>query len=144
MEIIIMGFIAIFMSVGASTLINKKKEPQGDLLTREQGKQLATRIKGAEQELKKQSDTFKKLDNKILAQTQEFNNVDNKRIHKQKQIHDTLKLINIQLQEKGKGKITEEQALEQLNNLDDDFNELEDVEKELDKLKSNNKYSLSI
>ncbi len=139
-----MGFIAVFMSVGTSTLINKKKEPQGDLLTREQGKQLATRIKGAEQELKKQSDTFKKLDNKILAQSQEFNNVDNKRIHKQNQIHDTLKLINIQLQEKGKGKITEEQAREQINNLSDDFNELEEVEQELDKLKNNNKYQIKI
>ena len=139
-----MGFIAVLTSFGTSTLLNRKKEPQSDLLTREQGKLLATRIKGTEQELKKQSDTFKKLDNKILAQTQEFNNVDNKRRHKLNQIHDTLKLINTRLQEKGKGKITEEQALEQVNNLDDGFQELEEIEQELIKLKNNEKYTMKI
>lgn len=139
-----MGFIAVLTSFGTSTLLNRKKEPQGDLLTREQGKQLATRIKGTEQELKKQSDTFKKLDNKILAQSQEFNNIDNKRRHKQNEIHDTLKLINTRLQDKGKGKITEEQALEQVNNLDDGFQELEEIEQELIKLKSSEKYTMKI
>jgi len=139
-----MGFIAVLTSFGTSALLNRKKEPESDLLTREQGKQLATRIKGTEQELKKQSDTFKKLDNKILAQTQEFNNTDNKRRHKQNEIYDILKLINTRLQEKGKGKITEEQAREQVNNLDDSFEELEEIEQEITKLKSNEKYTMKI
>lgn len=144
MEIIIMGFIAVLTSFGTSTLLNRKKEPQGDLLTQEQGKKLATRIKVTEKELIKQFEAFKKLDTKILEQTQEFNNVDNKRRHKQNEIHDTLKLINTRLQEKGKGKITEEQALEQINNLDDGFQELEEIEQELIKLKSKEKYTMKI
>ena len=138
-----MGFIAVLASFGTSSLLNNKKETKG-LLTYEQGKQLATRIKRTEQEQKKQTDTFKKLDNKILAQTQEFNNIDNKRRHKQNQIHDTLKLINTRLQEKSKNKITEEQAREQINNLDDGFQELEEIEQELIKLKSKDKYTMKI
>ena len=132
-----MGCIAIFTSIGTFTILNKRKEPQGDLLTQEEGKQLATRIKRTEQELKK-------LDNKILAQSQEFNNIDNKRRHKQNQIHDTLKLINTRLQEKGKGKITKEQVQEKINNLDDGFQELEEIEQEIIKLKSKDKYTMKI
>jgi len=143
LELILIGFIAILTSFGTSTLLNRKKEPQRSL-TYEQGKQLAVRIKATEQEQQKQTETFKKLNNKILEQTQEFNNVDNKRVHKLRDIENLLKTINIRINEKGKDKITEHQAVEQLNKLDTDFKELEMVEQELTKLRNNTNYSIRI
>ena len=140
MELILIGFIAILTSFGTSTLLNRKKEPQRSL-TYEQGKQLAARIKVTEQ---KQAETFKKLNNKILEQTQEFNNVDNKRVHKLRDIENLLKMISIRINEKGKDKMTEHQTLEQLNKLDTDFNELEEIEQELNKLKDKSKYQMKI
>jgi type II secretory pathway pseudopilin PulG len=143
MEMIIIGFIAVFISVATSTLINKKKENKR-ALTYEQGQQLAQRIKATEQEQKKQTETYKKLDNKILAQTQEFNNIDRKRIHKLKDIEKTLDIINLRLQEKGKNNISLVEAQKLIKDVPDDFNELDSIEEEIKKLKYKDIYKMKI
>ncbi len=143
MELIIMGCIALFVSIGVSTLINKENKSKR-FLTQEQGQDLTQRIKATEQEQIKTSKVLKKSNERLIERVHEFGTLDKKRYQKLRDIQDHIISIDDRLKQKGKYKITGDQALEQLNNLDDDFNELEEVEQELDKLKNNDKYKINI
>jgi hypothetical protein len=143
MELLIIGCIALFTSIGVSTLMNKKKDRE-QFITQEQGQQLTQRIKATEQEQTKIYKGLKKSNERLIERVHEFEILDKKRYQKLRNIQDLIISIDDRLKEKGKYKITEEQALKQLNNLDDDFSELEEVEEEIDKLKHNNKYRMQI
>jgi len=143
MELLIMGCIALFMSIGVSTLINKNKDTKR-ILTQEQGQQLAQRIKATEQEQIKIYKGLKKSNDRLLEKVHEFGTLDKKRYQKLREIQNRILSIDDRLKQEGKYKITEDQALEQLNSLDDDFNELEDVEKKIAKVKDGTNYSIKI
>ena len=138
-----MGCIALFTSIGVSTLMNKKKDRE-QFTTQEEGQQLTQRIKTTEQEQTKIYKGLKKSNERLIERVHEFGTLDKKRYQKLRDIQNHIISIDDRLKQKGKYKITEDQALEQLNNLDDDFNELEEVEQELDKLKKNDKYKINI
>jgi len=143
MELLIMGCIALFMSIGVSTLINKSKDTK-KILTQEQGQQLAQRIKATEQEQIKIYKGLKKSNDRLLEKVHEFGTLDKKRYQKLREIQNRILSIDDRLKQEGKYKITEDQAIEQLNSLDDDFNELEDVEKKIAKVKDVTNYSIKI
>ena len=138
-----MGCIALFMSIGVSTLINKNKDTKR-ILTQEQGQQLAQRIKATEQEQIKIYKGLKKSNDRLLEKVHEFGTLDKKRYQKLREIQNRIISIDDRLKQEGKYKITEDQAIEQLNSLDDDFNELEDVEKKIAKVKDGTNYSIKI
>lgn len=143
MNLLIITIFAIFTSAVTSALIQKKKS-NTRLLTFEQGKQLANRIKATEEEQRKQANASHKLNNKILAQTQEFNNYDYKRGHKLKEIERKIDILNLRLEEKGKNKISSEETQEIINDIPNNLKELDDIEAELQKIKKGSQYSIKI
>ncbi len=142
MELLIIGCIVLFMSIGVSSLINKNKDHKR-ILTEEQGQQLAQRIQATEQEQIKIHKGLKKSNERLLERVHEFGILDKKRYQKLREIQNRIISIDDRLKQKGRYKITADQSLEQLIGLDDDFNELENIEKELNQVK-NGTYSIDL
>lgn len=143
MEFLIFGIISIFVSAITSTLVQNKKA-KTRFITFEQGQQLANRIKSTEEVQRKEKEANRKLNNKILAQTQEFNNYDYKRAYKLKEIEQKIDIVNMKLEEKGKHKLTEEEAKKTVKGISEDLKEIDDIEKEFSKVIKKNQNRIKI